>query len=132
MRSKRWTFVALASLVGATLSVVSASPAQAEVLDLTCVTRQVVKYSPGVMLEPAEQKIKVKTTASSCTGTARPDITSGTAEFKFRGGRSCLDIDQTTSGTSAITWNTGETSVHTATRPPRPTVARSSSRSSGR
>lgn len=113
MRSKPWSFVALASLVGATLTVVSASPAHAAVLDHTCVTRQVTRYSPGVMFEPAEQKIRIKTKASSCTGTVRPDITSGFAKFTFRAERSCLDIDQTTSGTSAITWNTGETSVYT-------------------
>ncbi len=57
--------------------------------------------------------MSLTTVNAPCVSTTRPDITSGTAAFTFSGVRSCLTLDQSSSGTSSIKWNTGETSVYT-------------------
>jgi hypothetical protein len=92
---------------------ISASPSGAAAGDLTCTTVQRTAYSPGVTFTPSQQTISITTIDAPCVSTTRPDITAGTAAFTFPGVRSCLTLDQSSSGTSSIKWNTGETSVYT-------------------
>ena len=80
-----------------------------------CTTAQRTTYSPGVTLFPSQQTITLNTLAAPCVSLSNPNITSGAATFTVMGMRSCLTLDQTTSGTSGITWNTGQTSTYTYT-----------------
>jgi hypothetical protein len=90
-----------------------AGPAHAAAVDLSCIASNRTTYSPGVTLRPSLQTMHVTSTVSSCVSVSNPAIKSSSVSFSFQGVRSCLDIDQTTSGTSRITWNTGETTVYT-------------------
>ena len=101
------------ALTGSLLLGISASPAGAAAGDLTRTTVQRTTYSPGVRFTASQQTISITTINAPCVSTTRPDITSGTAAFTFTGKRSCLMLDQSSSGTSNIKWNTDETSVYT-------------------
>jgi hypothetical protein len=113
MKRQRWWSLVLMTVLGAIISTLLTSPAQADPVDISCSSRQVTRYSPGVRLVPLMQHIKINTKASGCVSSERPDLTSGSARFAFDAERSCLSIDQTMSGTSFIKWNTGETTVYT-------------------
>ncbi len=112
---RRSAFVAVLALTGSLLLAIPANPAAAAVGDLTCTTAQRTTYSPGVTLFPSQQTITLSTLAAPCVSLSNPNITSGAATFTVTGMRSCLTLDQTTSGTSGIKWNTGQTSTYTYT-----------------
>jgi hypothetical protein len=116
MTPKRpFAFVAGLALAASLLLGIPGSPAGAAVGDLTCTTEQRTTYSPGVTLFPAMQKITLDTLVAPCVSLSNPNITSGAATFTVQGIRSCLTLDQSSSGTSGIKWNTGQTSTYTYT-----------------
>ena len=104
--------VVATALSGALLMGVSASSAGANPVEMTCAAQQRTTYSPGVTLLPSPQTVQVSGTFIRCASPSRPDITGGSVSFSFQATRSCLSIDQTTSGTSGITWNTGESTIY--------------------
>lgn len=103
------------SVVG---GLIAASPAQAGLLDVTCAGTQTATYSPGVLLTPQFVFVTASTSYTTCVS-SNPDITSahfGPATFPTT--LSCLDLLSTRSGSTTITWNTGETTTfsYTVTR----------------
>jgi hypothetical protein len=109
------SLVLVLTFTGCVLTGVTASPALAAAGDLTCTTVQRTTYSPGVTFFPTPQTITLSTISAPCVSTSRPDITSGSAGFTVQGTRSCMTLDQVSSGTSFIGWNTGEKSIYTYT-----------------
>jgi hypothetical protein len=105
--------------LGAIGGLISASPAQAGLLDATCTGTQTATYSPGLLLTPQFVFITASTSYTPCASVSDPAITS--AHFgpsTFPTTMSCLDLLSTRSGSTTITWNTGETTTfsYTVTR----------------
>ena len=85
--------------------------AHAAVLDASCVGTQTATYSPGLTLTPAMQSVGANTVYTPCVSPGRPALTAARNTSFARQSLSCLDVDQTGSGSKIIVWNTGEISA---------------------
>jgi hypothetical protein len=106
----------LASLITAAaivFSVLTATPATAGVLDVTCVppSSDSVIFTPPLTLAPHPVTVFASTQYGPCTSASVPGITAGSRSVTINNTRSCLDLLKSNPVTFTITWNTGQQST---------------------
>src|SRR5689334_16029382 len=87
---------------------VGAGTAAAAALDLECAGNQVTTYSPGLTLVPTEQDVNSQVAYGPCVSASHPEVTSGARTMLNHQVLSCVELAQTSTGQTTITWNTGE------------------------
>lgn len=93
---------------------VSATPATAGALDVTCLptSSQTATFSPPLTLTPGPTTVTASTQYGPCTSTSVPELTSGSRSATIPyPALSCLDLLTSAPLTFTITWNTGQTST---------------------
>lgn len=95
----------------------SAGPANAAVLDLTCTASYSVSYDPPLTNTAGNTTATVNSEYAPCVSLTQPDVTSSplqTAMFPVPGA-SCTDLLYSGTATQTFAWNTGQTSTVDAT-----------------
>lgn len=106
--------VAVTTLAGA--SGLIASPADASVLDVTCVGQESRTYSPGLLLTDQSIDVDLDAVMSPCVSTDS-GITAGTYTASYTQSLSCLDLDANANNqTRVFNWNDSSSSTMTANR----------------
>lgn len=105
------------ALAAVTLALAAGIPlggtATAGTVDALCTGTQDVTYSPGLTLAPTTQDATAHNIYIACVSSR---VHSGERIGTNHQVLSCLDLAESSSGSTTITWNTGDTSLFTFNR----------------
>jgi len=105
-------FGTVAAIVAATIPV-SGVTASAGILDAVCTGTQDATYSPGLTLVPTTQDIVTHHVYGACVSSR---VHAGERTGTNHQVQSCLTLVESSTGTSTVIWDTGDTSVFTFNR----------------